>query len=104
VFINDTATGGHWALLKLVGTKSNRSAVGAVVKLTAGGRIQTDEVRSGRGYQSAEDLRLHFGLGAQAVIDRLEIHWPNGLEEVRTNLAADRVIRLVEGVEATESH
>jgi hypothetical protein len=68
-----------------------------VVRLTAGGRTQTDEVRSGRGYQSAEDLRLHFGLGTNAVIDRLELRWPNGLEEARTNLAADRVIRLTEG-------
>ena len=65
--------------------------------MTAGGRTQTDEVRAGRGYQSAEDLRLHFGLGAHAVVERLEIRWPNGLEEVRTNLAVDRVIRVTEG-------
>ena len=97
VMINETATKDHWALLRLVGTKSNRSAVGAVARVTAGGRTQVDEVRAGRGYQSAEDLRLHFGLGTNSVIDRLEIRWPNGLEEVRTNLAVDRVIRVTEG-------
>ncbi len=100
VMINETATKDHWALLKLVGTKSNRSAVGAVARITVGRRTQVDEVRAGRGYQSAEDLRLHFGLGTNAVIDRLAIRWPNGLEEVRTNLVADRVIRVTEG-EAT---
>ena len=78
VLLNDTATKNHWTLLKLVGTRSNRSAVGAVARVTAGGRTWVDEVRAGRGYQSADDLRLHFGLGASAVIDRLEIRWPNG--------------------------
>ena len=102
VAINDTATTDHWVLLKLVGTRSNRSAVGAVVRVTAGGRTQVDEVRAGRGYQSADDLRLHFGLGTNAAIERLEIRWPNGAEEVRTNLSAGRVIRIVEG-EATRS-
>ena len=97
LMINETASPDHWVLLKLAGTKSNRSAVGAVARLTAGSRTQVDEVRAGRGYQSAEDLRLHFGLGTNAVIDRLEVRWPNGLEEVRTNLVADRVIRLTEG-------
>jgi len=58
VMINETATQDHWVLLKLVGTRSNRSAVGALARLMAGGRTQVDEVRAGRGYQSAEDLRL----------------------------------------------
>ncbi len=97
VLLNDTATTNHWTLLKLVGTRSNRSAVGAVARVTAGGHTWADEVRAGRGYQSADDLRLHFGLGTNPVIDRLEIRWPNGGEEVRTNLPSDRVLRVVEG-------
>jgi hypothetical protein len=97
ILLNDTVTSDHWLLLKLVGAKSNRSAVGTLVRLTAGGRTQVDEVRAGRGYQSAEDLRLHFGLGANAVVDQLVIRWPSGLEEVRTNLPADQVLRLTEG-------
>jgi hypothetical protein len=58
-------------------SESNTAAVGAFVRLTAGGRTQVDEVRAGRGYQSAEDLRLHFGLGAASAVDRLEVRWPS---------------------------
>lgn len=97
VMINETLTKNHWALLKLIGTRSNRSAVGAVARLTAGGRTLVDEVRAGRSYQSAEDLRLHFGLGSSTIIDRVEVRWPSGLTNVWTKLAADRVIRLTEG-------
>jgi hypothetical protein len=96
LMMNETATTNHWVLLKLIGVKSNRSAVGAVARLTAGGRIQVDEVRAGRGYQSAEDLRLHFGLGSTPVIERLEVRWPSQATNVWTNLAADRVIELRE--------
>jgi hypothetical protein len=97
LMLNETPPQHHWTILKLIGTKSNRSAVGAVARLTAGGKTQVDEVRAGRGYESAEDLRLHFGLGASAMIERLEVAWPSGLSEVRTNLAADRVLTLTEG-------
>jgi hypothetical protein len=104
LMINETATTNHWVLLKLVGSKSNRSAVGAVARVTAGGRTQVDEVRSGRGYQSAEDLRLHFGLGAAPVIERLEVRWPSGTTNVWTNLTANRVIQLREDGVAPASH
>ena len=100
VLINETATPNHWAILKLTGVKSNRSAIGAVVRVTAGGRTQVDEVRAGRGYQSAEDLRLHFGLGTNGVIDRLEIRWPSGLQEIHTRVKADRVVPLTEGAKS----
>ena len=96
LMINETATTNHWVLLKLTGTRSNRSAVGAVASVTAGGRTQVDEVRAGRGYQSAEDLRLHFGLGSATVIDHIEVRWPSGATNVWTNMASDRVIRLKE--------
>jgi hypothetical protein len=96
LLINETPDLHHWALLKLVGTRANRSAVGAVVRLTAGSRTQTDEVRAGRGYQSAEDLRLHFGLGTNTLIERLVIRWPGGREQTHTNLPVDRVLRITE--------
>ncbi len=99
VLMNDTATRNHWSLLKLVGSKSNRSAVGAFAKLTAGGRTLVSQVCAGRGYQSAEDLRLHFGLGTNQVIDRLEVRWPSGATNVWTGLKADEIIRLTEGQE-----
>jgi hypothetical protein len=87
---------GNWVLLQLVGTKSNGSAIGARVRLTAGGTVQTEEVRSGGGYISQSDLRLHFGLGAAARIDQLEILWPSGLREVRTDLPVNRILKLTE--------
>jgi hypothetical protein len=86
-------------LLQLVGTKSNRSAIGARVRVTAGGTTQTEEVRSGGGFASQSDLRLHFGLGAAERIDRVEILWPSGQREERTNLAVNRIHRLIERAE-----
>ena len=103
VFMNETATKNHWSLLKLVGTKSNRSAVGALARVTAGGRTLANEVRAGRGYQSAEDLRLHFGLGASTSIDRVDVRWPSGMTNSWTNLTADRVLRLTEGKAEAET-
>ncbi len=97
VMLNDIKNNNRWTLLKLIGTQSNRSAVGALVRLTAGDLTLTDEVRSGRGYQSAEDLRLHFGLGHRETINRLEIHWPSGKKETRTQLPTNRLLILTEG-------
>jgi hypothetical protein len=97
LMINECKNGNHWILVKLVGTKSNRSAIGALAYVTAGGKTQIDEVRSGRSYQSAEDLRLHFGLGKSTVIDRIEIRWPSGMVDVLTNMPADQIVTIVEG-------
>jgi len=99
LLLNETATQNHWATLKLVGTKSNRSAVGALAKVTAGNRTFVDQVCAGRNYQSAEDLRLHFGLGTNSIIDRLEIHWPGGGTNIYTKLQPDRIIMVTEGEE-----
>ncbi|MGH7967722.1 MAG: CRTAC1 family protein, partial [Limisphaerales bacterium] len=96
VLLNDTSTRNHWVTLKLVGTRSNRSAVGALARLSAGGRTLVDEVRAWRGYQSAEDLRLHFGLGTNTVVDRLEVRWPSGITNSWTGLKADQILRLEE--------
>ena len=78
-------------MLKLAGTRSNRSALGAKVRLTAAGRTQIDEVRSGGSYLSQNDLRLHFGLGAAQRVDRIEIEWPSGARQTLRDVAADRV-------------
>jgi enediyne biosynthesis protein E4 len=101
LFRLDSQTGGHWTTVKLVGTRSNRSAIGARVRLFAGGAMQVQEVRGGGSYYSQNDLRVHFGLGRSAAVERLEIRWPNGLEEQWTNLDADRIITLTEGSGAT---
>jgi hypothetical protein len=87
---------GHWVLLKLTGTRSNRSALGAKVRLTAGGRTQLDEVRSGGSYLSQNDFRLHFGLGASAHVERIEIEWPSGARQTLRDVNADRLVPIEE--------
>ncbi len=87
---------GNWVLLKLEGTRSNRSAIGAQVRLTAGDRTQIDEVRSGGSYLSQNDLRLHFGLAGATAIDSVEILWPSGKKQVERGLAVNRVIAIRE--------
>lgn len=88
---------GNWIILKLSGTRSNRSAIGATVKLTAGGRAQTAEVRSGGSYLSQNDFRLHFGLGRATRVNSVEIRWPSGRREVERNLGVNRVVAIREG-------
>jgi hypothetical protein len=87
---------GHWITLKLEGVRSNRSAIGARVRVVAGESSQIAEVRSGGSYLSQNDLRLHFGLGAQTRVERVEIEWPGGAKQVETDLAVDRVVTLKE--------
>jgi enediyne biosynthesis protein E4 len=87
---------GHWVILQLVGTRSNRSAIGAHVKLRADGHTQTGEVRSGGSYLSQSDLRLHFGIGPATSIDQLEIAWPSGARQVLKNQQCERVLTITE--------
>jgi hypothetical protein len=88
----------HWISFELAGTKSNKLALNARVRVTSGDISQIDEVRSGGSYMSQNDLRLHFGLGEHRQADNVEIHWPSGASEVLTNLAADRFYCVEEGV------
>jgi hypothetical protein len=87
----------HWIGLELVGAKSNRLALNAQVKVTAGDLVQTDEVRSGGSYLSQNDLRLHFGLGPKTHADKVEVLWPSGKVETITDLAADHSYEIKEG-------
>src|SRR5690349_24132864 len=82
--------------LKLEGVQSNRSAIGARVKMTAGSLVQTDEVRSCGSYLSQNDLRLHFGLGAASRVDRVEIEWPSGVHQVEEGIGADAIVPIRE--------
>jgi hypothetical protein len=97
LLINRTQTTNHSALFKLVGTKSNKAAIGARVTVTAGGVTQFMEVRSGSSYFSQNDLRLHFGLGASTVMDKVEIAWPSGAKEVLNQVPADFIYTILEG-------
>jgi hypothetical protein len=87
----------HWLKVKLTGTKSNRSAIGAKVRVEAGGRWQTNVVLSQSGYYSCNDPRVHFGLGVTAKVDRLEVTWPNGRIETWRNVKTDEIVTLTEG-------
>ena len=87
----------HWLTLKLVGTTSNRSAIGARVRLVSAGGTQLQEVRGGGSYYSQNDLRPHFGLGRDAVVDRVDVRWPNGREERWTAPKVDQILTLTEG-------
>lgn len=91
----------HWINIKLVGTKSNRSAIGARVRCVAGTLSQIDEVRSGGSYISQNDLRIHFGLAEKTSIDLIEIRWPSGTVDQLRNVAADQFIRVQEGGKLT---
>ena len=94
---NDYAGPNHWIGVKLEGTTSNRAAIGATVRVTAGGRTQARAVLSQSSYYSHDDLRLHFGLGAATAAERIEVTWPSGKIETLTNAAGGRVVRIKEG-------
>lgn len=95
--LRNTSPQGNWLLLDLVGTTSNRGAVGAQVTLEAGGATQIDEVRSGGSYLSHNDSRLHFGLGEETQAKRARVRWPSGLQESFGPLQAGTVATLTEG-------
>ena len=94
---NTGGTGNHWVSLLLTGTKSNRSAIGARVTVVAGGRNLVNEVRSGSTFMSQSDLRLPFGLGKTAAIDRVEIEWPGGAKQTVTGVKIDHFVSVTEG-------
>jgi hypothetical protein len=89
--------GNHWITIKLVGVKSNRSAIGARIKCVAGALSQIDEVRSGGSYISQSDLRIHFGLGERTAVDLIEIQWPSGAVDRLRNIPSDQFVKIVEG-------
>ena len=93
---NDITNGGNWLKLKLVGTKSNRSAIGARVLCKYGGRQQVQEVLSQSSFYSASDQRLHFGLGSAKTAD-VTIRWPSGLVQTLANVAVNRILKVTEG-------
>ncbi len=94
---NDNHSGHHWLNVKLIGTQSNRSAIGARIAVTAGGRRQIREVLSGSSYISQSDFRQHFGLGPLRKVDQIEVRWPNGNVEHIPGVDADQFIVIEEG-------
>jgi hypothetical protein len=97
LLVNLAANANHWLGIALQGTKSNRDGIGARVTVSGGGRSWTQELRSGSSYLSNSDLRLHFGLGAVASVQSVDVAWPSGLQEHFDVGSPDRFILLIEG-------
>jgi enediyne biosynthesis protein E4 len=93
---NETSTGNHWLTLKLIGHRSNRDGIGAVVEVTTSQGPQWVTVTTSGGYLSASDPRAHFGLGADASAKSVTIRWPSGVVQTLNNVAGDRIVQVDE--------
>ncbi len=94
---NETTGTGHWLGVKLVGTRSNRSGIGAVVTATVGGNQRVRLCHADGSYLSSSDLRVHFGLGGDSRAAVLTVRWPSGKTDLFKDVAGDRYITLREG-------
>jgi hypothetical protein len=95
---NDGGNKNNWIKVKLIGTKCNRTAIGARVRVVTGKHSQMDEVHSGTSVISQSDLRLHFGLGESKIVDLVEVKWPTTQKvEKFTNLKVNQILTIKEG-------
>jgi len=94
--MHNVGTQNNWLELKLIGTRSNRDAVGAHVLLTTPGLLQMREVHAGSGFVSGSSLVQHFGLGSATVADQIRIRWPSGTESVLTDVPANQLLTVRE--------
>ncbi|HTW45907.1 MAG TPA: CRTAC1 family protein [Acidobacteriaceae bacterium] len=101
VIMNETPTKNHWLELYLVGHKSNRDAIGAVIKLTTSKGSQWWTVSTAGSYLSSSDKRAHFGLGTATEAKTIEIQWPSGIHQVLHNVKADQILRVDEPATST---
>ncbi len=93
---NNKGNQNNWMTLKLIGTKSNRDGIGARVKVTSGGKVQTAQKKSTSGYLSQNDPRMHFGLAKNQIVDRIEIKWPSGKLQVLENIKVNQILTVKE--------
>jgi hypothetical protein len=94
---NDSANGNRWLKIKTIGTRSNRSGVGARLRVVVGSHSQIDEVRSGGSYMSQSDLRVHFGMGPATKADSIEVRWPSGQIDTLRDVETNQVVWIREG-------
>jgi enediyne biosynthesis protein E4 len=97
LLVNQTKYPNHWIDIRMVGTRSNRSGIGARVSVRTASRQQISEVRSGSSYISQSDMRVHFGLGAENKIQAIGVRWPSGLVERFVNATVDTIMTVKEG-------
>jgi hypothetical protein len=96
ILINQTVNENHWIILKLVGVADNRDGLGTKVKIVTASGSQFNEATTAVGYNSSSDKRIHFGLGKDTVIDRLELSWPTGVKQVLTHVKVDQILTITE--------
>jgi hypothetical protein len=96
IWLNKSPGNNHWLELALRGTKSNRDGIGARVKVVTSAMTQYDHMSTAGGYASSSAGPLHFGLGACAAADLVEIHWPSGIVQKLTHVAGDRILTVQE--------
>ena len=97
LFINETHNANHRVLFRLIGTRSNRAGIGARVTVYTSKMTQIEEVRGGGSYLSTNDTRLHFGLGSDAVMQKVTVQWPSGVTQEFRGVAGDAIYEIVEG-------
>jgi len=96
VLHNETPTTNHWLLLRLVGHKSNRDAIGATLKLFTASGQQFATVTTASSYLSSGDKRVHFGLAKEKSVESIEIRWPSGIVQTLQNIPADQILEIDE--------
>ncbi len=96
IWLNDSPDHNHWLELKLQGTKSNRDGIGARIKLVSKHGAQYSQMSSSAGYASSSAGPVHFGLGADAAVDRVEIRWPSGIVQQLKNVSAGQIVTVKE--------
>jgi hypothetical protein len=97
ILMNNALNGNHWIMFDLRGRKSNRNGIGATIKVTSGsGRALFNHVTTSVGFMSSSDRRAHFGLGADAKIDHVEIRWPSGILQRIDHPAVDQILKVDE--------
>jgi hypothetical protein len=98
LWINDSSNNNHWLELALEGTKSNRDAIGARIRVVAAGHAQFNHVTTASGYASSSAGPLHFGLGAAKMADEVEIRWPSGIVQKLKDVQGDRIVHVKEPI------
>jgi hypothetical protein len=93
---NNKGNQNNWITLNLIGTVSNRDGIGARIKVTSGGKGQTNQKKSTSGYLSQNDPRMHFGLAKNEMVDRIEIKWPSGKLQVLENIKVNQILTVKE--------
>jgi hypothetical protein len=99
LLLHNSGNSNHFVNFRLVGTKSNRDAMGARIRITAGGTSQLREIAGGGSYLSQSDLRANFGLGKATIVDDVEVSWPSGQKQSFHNVAGDKFYLVQEGRE-----